>query len=71
MHNATFSFTGAALEFEFDTIMGHIFEVEQYVHNEIVHFRTSSTINVFASWAFLNNFTNINSKYGSIAFFNA
>lgn len=39
-------------------IMLQILPVVQYVHRDVMHFRTYSTMNVLASWAFLNSFTN-------------
>lgn len=62
MQRATFIFIGLAFALLLVIIIEHIFVVEQYVHKDVIHFFTYSTINVLASWAFLNNFTNNGSK---------
>jgi hypothetical protein len=49
MQRATFIFIGLALALLLVMIIEHIFVVEQYVHKDVMHFFTYSTINVLAS----------------------
>lgn len=58
MHRATCVFMGIAFALLLVMIMLQILPVVQYVHRDVMHFRTYSTMNVLASWAFLNSFTN-------------
>lgn len=58
MQRATFVFIGIAFALLFVIIIAQIFAVEQYVQREVMHFFTYYTMKLFASWAFLNNFTN-------------
>ena len=48
-----------------------IFCEEQYLHKEVMHFLTSSTIKELASCDFLKSLIKIDYKNGSIAFFKA
>jgi hypothetical protein len=71
MQRATFIFIGLALALLFVIIIEQIFVVEQYVHRDVMNFFTYSTMNVLASWTFLNSFTNKGYKYASIDFLKA
>lgn len=60
-----------ALVWEFMTIMDTILLEVQYMHKDVMHFLTSSTMKVLASDAFLKSLIKMVSRKGSIAFFKA
>ena len=52
-------------------IIVDIFAAEQYRQSDLMHLFTYSIMKLFVSWAFLNSFTKIAYKKGSIAFLKA
>ncbi len=69
--SATFNFIGIALVWLLFMIIVDIFAAEQYKQSDLMHLFTYSTMKLFVSCAFLNNFTKMAYKKGSIAFLKA